>query len=67
MPGAIPPLLQYAFMQCYSHLIPGHISYVTDTRVYTKVSGLTAWSEYYKLYSYLPLGAVVSLFYYESV
>jgi hypothetical protein len=33
------------------------------TRVYPKVSGLAAWSENYKWYSSLPLGAVVSLFY----
>jgi hypothetical protein len=32
------------------------------TRVYPKVSGLAAWSENYKWYSSLPLGAVVSLF-----
>jgi hypothetical protein len=32
------------------------------TRVYTKVSGLAAWSEKCKWYSSLPLGAVVSLF-----
>jgi hypothetical protein len=32
------------------------------TRVYPKVSGLTAWSENCKWYSSLPLGAVVSLF-----
>jgi hypothetical protein len=32
------------------------------TRVYPKVSGLAAWSENCKLYSSLPLGAVVSLF-----
>jgi len=31
-----------------------------------KVSGLAAWSENYKLYSSLALGAVLSLFY-ESV
>jgi hypothetical protein len=37
-----------------------------DTRVYTKVSGLAAWSGSCKWYSSLPLGAVVSLFY-ESV
>jgi hypothetical protein len=32
------------------------------TRVYTKVSGLAAWSENCKWYSSLPLDAVVSLF-----
>jgi hypothetical protein len=32
------------------------------TRVYPKVSGLSAWSENCKWYSSLPLGAVVSLF-----
>jgi hypothetical protein len=32
------------------------------TRVYPKVSGLAAWSDNYKWYSPLPLGAVVSLF-----
>jgi len=32
------------------------------TRVYQKVSGLAALSENCKLYSSLPLGAVVSLF-----
>jgi len=31
-------------------------------RVYSKVSGLAAWSENCKWYSSLPLGAVVSLF-----
>jgi hypothetical protein len=36
------------------------------TRVYPKVSGLSAWSENCKLYSPLPLGALVSPFY-ESV
>jgi hypothetical protein len=35
-------------------------------RVYPKVFGLAAWSENYKWYSFLPLGAAVSLFY-ESV
>jgi hypothetical protein len=38
----------------------------TCTRVYSKVSGLAACSENCKWYNYLPLGAVVSLFY-ESV
>jgi hypothetical protein len=32
------------------------------TKVYTKVSGLAAWSEDCKWYSSLPIGAVVSLF-----
>jgi L-ribulose-5-phosphate 3-epimerase UlaE len=32
------------------------------TRVYPKVSGLAAWSENYKWYNSLPLGAVVLLF-----
>jgi hypothetical protein len=32
-------------------------------RVYPKVSGMASWSENYKWYSSLPLGAVVSLFY----
>jgi hypothetical protein len=32
------------------------------TRVYPKLSGLDAWSENFKWYSSLPLGAVVSLF-----
>jgi hypothetical protein len=31
-------------------------------RVYPKVSGLAAWSENCKWYSYLPIDAVVSLF-----
>jgi hypothetical protein len=35
---------------------------VSHTRVYPKVSELTAWSESCKCYSSLPLGAVVSLF-----
>jgi len=39
---------------------------VGNTGVYSKVSGLAAWSENCKWYSPLPLGAVVSLFY-ESV
>jgi hypothetical protein len=38
------------------------ISYHTHTKMYPKVSGLAAWSENCKRYSYLPLGAVVSLF-----
>jgi len=33
-----------------------------DTRVNPKVSGLAAWRENCKWYSYLPLDAVVSLF-----
>jgi hypothetical protein len=33
-----------------------------DVRVYPKVSGLDTWSENYKWYNSLPLGAVVSLF-----
>jgi hypothetical protein len=33
-----------------------------NTRLYPKVSGLAAWSENYKWYSSLPLGAVISLF-----
>jgi hypothetical protein len=36
------------------------------TRVYPKVSGLAAWSENYKWYSSLPLGAVVLLFVSQS-
>jgi hypothetical protein len=36
------------------------------TRVYPKVFELVAWSENCKLYSCLPLGAIVSLFF-ESV
>jgi hypothetical protein len=39
---------------------------LTCTRVCPKVSGLAAWSENCKWHIYLPLGAVVSLFY-ESV
>jgi hypothetical protein len=35
---------------------------LSHRRVYRKVSGLAAWSENCKLYSTLPLGAVVSLF-----
>jgi hypothetical protein len=31
-------------------------------KVYPKVTGLAAWSEYCKWYSSLPLGAVISLF-----
>jgi hypothetical protein len=34
-----------------------------NTGVYPKVSGLAEWSENSKCYSYLPQGAVVSLFY----
>jgi hypothetical protein len=33
-----------------------------STKVYPKVAGLAAWSENRKWYSFLPLGAVVSLF-----
>jgi hypothetical protein len=36
--------------------------YLYLTRVYLKVSGPAAWSKNYKLYSSLPLGAVVSPF-----
>jgi hypothetical protein len=32
-------------------------------RMYPEVSGLATWSENCKWYSFLPLGAVVSLFY----
>jgi hypothetical protein len=39
---------------------------IKNTRVYPKVSGLAAWSENFKWYSSLSLGAVVSLFH-ESV
>jgi hypothetical protein len=39
---------------------------LNTTRLYPKVSRLAAWSENYKWYSFLPLGAVISLFY-ESV
>jgi len=35
----------------------------TYTTVYQKVSGLAAWSENCKRCSFLPLGAVVSLFF----
>jgi hypothetical protein len=38
-----------------------HIFVCIYTRVYPKVSGLAAWSENCKLYSSLPLDAVVSL------
>jgi hypothetical protein len=34
----------------------------TYRKVYPKVSELAAWSKNYKWYSYVPLGAVVSLF-----
>jgi hypothetical protein len=33
-----------------------------ENREYPKVSGLASWSENYKWYSSLPLGAVVLLF-----
>jgi hypothetical protein len=39
-------------------LMPAH----ERTRVYPKVSGLAAWSENFKWYSSLPLGAIISLF-----
>jgi hypothetical protein len=35
---------------------------IQHRRVYTKVTGMAAWSENCKWYSSLPLGAVVSLF-----
>jgi len=35
------------------------VCYQKITRVYSKVSGLAVWSESYKWYSSLPLGAVV--------
>jgi hypothetical protein len=37
--------------------------HISETRrVYSEVSGLAAWSENCKWYSFLPLGAMVSLF-----
>jgi hypothetical protein len=36
------------------------------TRVYPKVSGLTSWSENWKWYSSVPIGAIVSLFVSQS-
>jgi hypothetical protein len=33
-----------------------------NTRVYPEVSGLAAWSENCKWYTFLPLSAVISLF-----
>jgi hypothetical protein len=71
MIGATPPLPQHAFMawcllkaegQLYFYLLPIWMPY-SHTRMYPKVSGLSAWSENWKWYSSLPLGAVVSLFF----
>jgi hypothetical protein len=45
--------------------VRGHIDnpeHDNCTRVYPKVSGLAAWSENWKWYGSMPLGAVVSLF-----
>jgi hypothetical protein len=44
----------------------GIFLFTSRRRVYPKVSGLAAWSENCKWYGFLPLGAVVALFY-ESV
>jgi hypothetical protein len=38
------------------------VAVMKNTRMYPKVSGLATWSENYKCYSSLPLGAVVWLF-----
>jgi hypothetical protein len=52
------------FEKYYIEVSSIHESYgvITNTRVYPKVSGLTAWSENCKWNSSLPLDAVVSLF-----
>jgi hypothetical protein len=44
--------------QCYCY----KCQLILDTRVYPEVSGLAVWSENYKWYSCLPLGAVIWLF-----
>jgi hypothetical protein len=49
-----------------TQFLQSNIRILFHTRVYPKVSGLAVWSENCKLYSSLPLGALVSLFY-ESV
>jgi hypothetical protein len=51
-----PVKQQWSFPRTYTALV-SHC-----TRMYPEVSGLTAWSENCKRYSFLPLGAVVSLF-----
>jgi hypothetical protein len=59
--------MHYAYVRCKMfqtkvlHLNWG-LYFMSDKRVYPKVSGLAAWSENCKWYSSLPLGAVVSLF-----
>jgi hypothetical protein len=74
---AIPPFLQYAFWHgsqlkhrdnftftWNAKTASGDTTHCHEkyTRVYSKVSGLAAWSENCKWYSSLPLGAVISLF-----
>jgi hypothetical protein len=47
----------------YDHIIPNSMMRtIYSTRVYPKVSGLAASSENCNWYSYLPLGALISLF-----
>jgi hypothetical protein len=58
------PSLFFLIFLIFSSFLSSGFSYCT--RVYPKVSGLTAWNENCKWYSSLPLGAVLSLFY-ESV
>jgi len=52
------------YLSTWTYLIVILIREITSlcTRMYPKVSGLAAWSESCKLYSSLPLNAVVSLF-----
>jgi hypothetical protein len=51
----------------YCHFLQRCFDNRSNTWVYPKVSGLAAWSEDYKRYSSLPLGAAVSLFWVSLV
>jgi hypothetical protein len=81
MHGAIHPLPQYAFKAwcsvekhrdnftfnlTFRKPPPFFANFCSVTRVYPKVSGLAACCENGNLYSFLPLGAVVSLFVSQS-
>jgi hypothetical protein len=59
LPGSIKTGKLLDYLSDYQLL---KADFASCTRVYQKVSGLSAWSESCKWYSPLPLGAVVSLF-----
>jgi hypothetical protein len=66
LPGLEPPIIHILIVFTRSlelfKLLITPIKGSEYRRVYPKVPGLAAWSENYKWYSSLPLGAVVSLF-----